>query len=74
MRRLTERELNIAALRYAGVRVLALLSVLGLNTYLAFNVGYDVRHWQWWAISPFATIAITMGILFINEKIGGTNE
>ena len=71
MQKLTDREINIAAARYAGVRMLALVIVLGLNFLLMSKFGYDLRNWEWWAISPISTIGILLGILFLDEAIGG---
>jgi hypothetical protein len=71
MRNLTEKEITIAALRHAGVRMLALILVLGLNLFVAIEFGYDIRNWEWWAISPFASLGTVLGLLFLDEAIGG---
>ena len=57
MKRLTDKEINRKAFRYAGILTTATAVVIGLNILAGVN-GYDVRNWEWWAISPALTLLI----------------
>jgi len=56
---MTDKEINIAAARCAAIRVLAVILIIAMNTVFAFKIGWDVRDWQWWLLSPVLTVFIT---------------
>ena len=58
MSRLTEKELNRAALRYSAVLTTATIAVIGLNVLAGAKFGYDVRNLEWWLVRPALTIFI----------------
>ena len=58
MKRLTDKEINIAALRYSLTLTAGTVTVIGLNVLAGVKYGYDVRDLEWWLISPALTICI----------------
>ncbi len=59
MSRLTDAEINRAALRYSLTLTAGTVTVIGLNVLAGVKYGYDVRDLEWWLISPALTILIT---------------
>ena len=69
MHKLTDREISIAAFKYAAVRVCGVVLVIAMNVIAGIKFGYDVRDWEWWAVSPLATIVIIYGMMRLGEAI-----
>lgn len=68
MSKMTDREINMAAFRYAAVRVIAVLLVIGVNAVFVFGAGYDLRDWQWWLLVPVTTFFIGAGVAMMERK------
>jgi len=68
MSKMTDKEINIAAARCAAIRVLAVILIIAMNTVFAFKIGWDVRDWQWWLLSPVLTVFITYGAISLEKR------
>lgn len=68
MSKMTDREINIYAAKYAGFRVLAVLLVIALNWVFVFELGWDVRNWQWWALAPALSLFVAIALAWLAEK------
>jgi hypothetical protein len=71
MSKMTDSEINIAAAKYAGFRVLAVLLILALNGIFVFKLGWDMRNWQWLIMVPAITFFIGAGLAAIENKSNG---
>ena len=68
MSKMTERELNIAAAKYAAIRVFGVVLVIAINLVFAIKVGWDLRNWQWWLLMPALSLFIGWTIAKIEIK------
>ena len=64
---MTDKEINRAAFKYAGIRVVGVLMVLGINT-IAVIHGYDLRTWEWWVTVPVMCLLIGKGVAVLETK------
>ena len=68
MSKMTDREINIAALKHAVIRVFALVLVLAINFIFMVKIGWDIRNWQWWLIVPALSIMIPFAVLSLEQR------
>jgi len=68
MKRLTDKEINVAALRYSLTLTAATVLVIGMNVFAGVKLGYDVRNLEWWLVSPALTIFICYVAVRLSRK------
>ena len=68
MSKMSNKEINIYAAKYAGFRVLAVILVIALNWVLVFKLGWDIRNWQWWTLSPALSFTVAVALAWLAEQ------
>lgn len=62
MSKMTDKEINIAAAKFAAVQVFAVVLMITINLVFAVKIGWDIRNWQWWLLVPGLSLFIGVAL------------
>ena len=69
MSKSSDRNITMQALKYSGIRVLALVLMIALNAIFVFKLGWDIRNWQWWAIIPALSLSLGIAAAYLTRNL-----